>query len=179
AAGGGRKLIKGLGVAALAYGAVLLIGAASGGSDPLAPLARLGGSTAAVHEGLNFRRIKTVADLETELAAAGATGESVMLDFYADWCVSCKEMEKYTFTDERVRRALEGTRLLQADVTANDEADRALLGHFGIYGPPTMAFFGRDGRERLNYRLIGFMPAGEFHEHAQQALAAPLASASP
>ncbi|MGH8494948.1 MAG: protein-disulfide reductase DsbD [Gammaproteobacteria bacterium] len=177
-AGGGRKLIKGLGLAALVYGAVLLVGAASGGADPLRPLASLG-TTQAAKEGLEFKRVKTVADFERELAAAGAAGETVMLDFYADWCVSCKEMEKYTFTDDRVQRALAGTRLLQADVTANDEADQALLHRFGIYGPPTIAFFGRDGRERVNYRLIGFMDADDFHEHVQGAVASPLVSAAP
>ncbi|CAN5272850.1 hypothetical protein BH24PSE2_BH24PSE2_05550 [soil metagenome] len=176
-AGGGRKLVKGIGLAALAYGAVLLIGAASGGNDPLAPLARLGQSPEVAEDAPVFRRIKTVADLEAELAAARAAGETTMLDFYADWCVSCKEMENHTFTDERVRRTLEGMRLLQADVTANDAADRALLRHFGIYGPPTIAFFGRDGRERVNYRLVGFVPADEFQRHARRALEAPLASA--
>jgi len=94
-----------------------------------------------------------------------------MLDFYADWCVSCKEMERYTFTDARVQAALAGSLLLQADVTPNDEADQALLRHFGIFGPPTIAFFGSDGLERQNYRVVGFMPAEQFAAHVQAALA--------
>jgi thiol:disulfide interchange protein DsbD len=96
-----------------------------------------------------------------------------MLDFYADWCVECRQMEKYTFSDPQVRIALGGMRLLQADVTANDEADRALLRHFGIYGPPTIAFFDSRGRERANLRLVGYQPADEFRRHLQRALAPP------
>ena len=94
-----------------------------------------------------------------------------MLDFYADWCVSCKEMEKYTFTAEAVRAALDNAVLLQADVTANDDADQALLKHFGIFGPPTIAFYGADGIERKNFRVVGFMKAPEFAALARQAVA--------
>ena len=85
-----------------------------------------------------------------------------MLDFYADWCASCKEMEKYTFSVSDVRSALDGFVLLRADVTANDSADQALLSHFGIVGPPTIAFYGPDGIERRNYRVVGYMKAAEF-----------------
>jgi len=91
----------------------------------------------------------------------------VMLDFYADWCVSCKEMEKYTFTDAGVQRALRDAILLRADVTANDATDQALLARFGIYGPPTIAFFGRDGKEEKSYRVVGFVPAGKFQSHLE------------
>jgi len=178
-AGGGRRLVKGIGLAALAYGVVLLLGAATGGTDPLRPLARAGALSATDAGSLPFTRIKTIADLEGELAGAITAGQTTMLDFYADWCVDCRQMEKYTFSDPRVQSALAGTRLLQADVTANDEADRALLRHFGIYGPPTIAFFGSDGRERANYRLIGYQSADEFLEHLQWALAAPVAGAAP
>ncbi len=97
------------------------------------------------------------ADLDRELAAAQAAGKPVMLDFYADWCVSCKEMEKYTFTDAQVQQALAGFVLLKADVTANGPADQALLQRFGIFGPPTTAFFGGHGRECRNFRLVGFV----------------------
>jgi thiol:disulfide interchange protein DsbD len=103
-----------------------------------------------------------VADLDSEIAAAAAAGRPAMLDFYADWCVSCKEMERYTFTDPNVQRALANAVLLQADVTANDEADQALLRRFEIFGPPTIAFWGTDGVERANYRVVGFMKADEF-----------------
>jgi thiol:disulfide interchange protein DsbD len=171
--GAGRRLIKGIGLAALAYGAVLLLGAATGGTDPLRPLARAGGSPPSDAGTLAFTRIKTIADLDRELAAAAAAGQPAMLDFYADWCVECRQMEKYTFSDPQVRTALGGMRLLQADVTANDEADRALLRHFGIYGPPTIAFFDTRGRERANLRLVGYQPADEFRLHLQRALAPP------
>ena len=94
-----------------------------------------------------------------------------MLDFYADWCVSCKEMEKYTFTDPGVQAALANAVLLQADVTANDADDQTLLKRFQIFGPPTIAFFGADGVERKDFRLVGFAPAERFRDHVQAAFA--------
>jgi thiol:disulfide interchange protein DsbD len=94
-----------------------------------------------------------------------------LLDFYADWCVSCKEMEHNTFTEREVQTALSNTTLLQADVTANDDADRELLKHFGIFGPPTIAFYGTDGQERRNFRVVGFMKATEFAAVVRQAVA--------
>lgn len=154
------------------YGVLLLIGAASGSRDPLQPLDNLragAGGGATKEAGLSFQRIKTIADLDRALASASAAGKPVMLDFYADWCVSCKEMEKYTFTDGSVQSALANTLLLQADVTANDADDQALLQRFGIFGPPTIAFFGADGIERKNFRLVGFVPAERFREHVQSA----------
>jgi thioredoxin:protein disulfide reductase len=93
----------------------------------------------------------------------------VMLDFYADWCVSCKEMEKETFTDAAVQRSLARAVLLQADVTANDARDQELLQHFGILGPPTIVFYAPRGAERSQYRVVGFKPAGEFARHVAQA----------
>jgi len=95
----------------------------------------------------------------------------VMLDFYADWCVSCKEMEHNTFTEKEVQDVLANTVLLQADVTANDDADKALLQHFGIFGPPTIAFYGADGTEKRNFRVVGFMKAAEFAAVVRQAVA--------
>ncbi len=94
-----------------------------------------------------------------------------MLDFYADWCVSCKEMEHNTFTMADVQTALADSVLLQADVTANDDDDKALLKHFGIFGPPTIAFYGTDGTERRNFRVVGFMEAAEFAAVVRQAVA--------
>ena len=94
-----------------------------------------------------------------------------MLDFYADWCVSCKEMEKYTFTDPLVHDALATTVLLQADVTANDEIDQELLARFGVFGPPTIIFFGDDGVPREGYEVVGFMKAEAFAAHVTTALA--------
>jgi len=161
----------------MVYGVIMLVGAAAGGSDPLQPLggtrllagAQPGSGPEATAAAQGFKRIKTTADLDRELAAARASGRPVMLDFYADWCVSCKEMEKYTFTDAGVREILGRAVLLQADVTANDAEDRALLDRFGIFGPPTIAFFGTDGEERRNYRLVGFVPAERFREHVSAA----------
>jgi thiol:disulfide interchange protein DsbD len=169
--------IRAVGLFALVYGILLLIGAASGSKDPLQPLnnlrAGLGGSASATAEhGLVFQRVKSIADLDRELAAATNAGRPVMLDFYADWCVSCKEMEKYTFTDAKVQSALAGALLLQADVTANDAEDQALLQRFGIFGPPTIAFFGNDGVERKNFRSVGFTPADEFSKLVTAAFSA-------
>jgi len=173
-ASGWRRLWKALGVVLLIAGAAELIGAAAGSNDLLQPLRGLGagsatGSADAAAAELPFKRIKTSADVDRELAAAKAAGKPVMLDFYADWCVSCKEMEKFTFNDAAVQAALAGAVLLQADVTANDAADKALLARFEIFGPPTIAFFGRDGIERKNFRLVGFAPAPRFAEHVKSA----------
>jgi thiol:disulfide interchange protein DsbD len=119
---------------------------------------------------LPFQRIKSLDDLTAAVAAANGQGKTVMLDFYADWCVSCKEMEHRTFPRPDVRAALANTVWLQADVTANDATDQALLKHFGIFGPPTIAFYGVDGSERANYRVVGFMKGEEFAPLAQRAL---------
>ncbi|MEM9057746.1 MAG: thioredoxin family protein, partial [Pseudomonadota bacterium] len=174
-AGNGAKFGKAAGLGLSLWSAVLIVGAASGASDPLQPLAGLGsggGGSGAAEAHVEFRRVKTVADLDRELSAAAAAGRPAMLDFYADWCVSCKEMEKYTFNNDTVRPVLDNAVLLQADVTANDQDDQALLQAFGIFGPPTIAFYGPDGVEREAYRLVGFVPAGEFRTHALAAFAA-------
>ena len=169
-----HKLGKGIGFLAIIYGLLLLLGALTGGSNPMKPLAtvNLGGGVAVVEDNhLQFQRIKTVADLDQQLEAAAAAGKTAMLDFYADWCVSCIEMEEYTFTDPGVQAALAGTVALQADVTANDDQDQALLQRFGVFGPPTIIFFGANGQQREGYEVVGFMPAEEFVEHLQLALA--------
>ncbi len=92
-----------------------------------------------------------------------------MLDFYADWCVSCIEMEKLTFPDTAVKAALADTVLLQADVTANDDEDQALLQRFGVFGPPTIIFFGKDGLQRSGYEVVGYMKAKDFAAHVHLA----------
>jgi len=166
-----RRLGKAAGLLAALYGAALFIGALSGAENPLQPLEWRGAGKQ--HSGIEFTRIKTVGDLERAVAEAGSSGRFVMLDFYADWCVSCKEMESYTFTDDRVITALDGVVLLQADVTANDDADRALLQHFGIFGPPTIVFFDNRGRELEGFRVVGFMSAADFTEHVRRAFGAP------
>jgi thiol:disulfide interchange protein DsbD len=166
-----RKLAKGAGVLAAVYGAALLLGALNGADNPLQPLRFMKGSNAVV--GIEFKRIKTVTDLDLELSEAVSQGRPVMLDFYADWCVSCKEMEHYTFTDESVAAGLADVLLIQADVTANDDEDKALLQRFGIFGPPTIVFFDTNGQEKRNFRIVGFMPPKEFSAHVGQALSSP------
>jgi thioredoxin:protein disulfide reductase len=171
-------VVRGFGLMILVYGIALLLGALSGRTDPLQPLAGLaanaGTSASASKESahaLPFTRIKSVADLDAAIASANASGKTVFLDFYADWCVSCKEMEKYTFTDPRVQSALANSVLLQADVTANDDADQTLLKRFGIFGPPSIMFFGTDGKEHKDFRVVGYMKADKFHEHVKAAFA--------
>jgi thiol:disulfide interchange protein DsbD len=151
------------------YGALMLIGFTLGGDDPLEPIplsaGGFAGRTAPEAEGPPFIEVETVAQLETLLGQARAAGQPVMMDFTADWCVSCKEMEEYTFPDAAVVAALEPFLLLRADVTANNADDQALLSWFGSYGPPTMAFFDRAGRAADPYRLYGYVKAEEFSTH--------------
>jgi len=168
---GWPRLWKGLGLVLFTYGALMLIGAAAGGKDTLQPLRGLVLAGPERELGrLRFIPVKTEQDLQREVASAAALGQPSMLDYYADWCVSCKELEKYTFSDPQVVAALAGVRLLQADVTGNDEHDQALLRRFGLIGPPAVLFFGADGEERAAFRMVGFLDAGDFREHARAAL---------
>ena len=170
-----RRFAKGIGVLACLYGALLLIGATLGGDDPLRPIpqgAVRGGSAsgllaAQAEDELEFRPIETVAALDAALAEARVANQPVMLDFTAEWCVSCKEMEEYTFPDPGVIGALEPFMLLRADVTDNNDDDQALLQRFHSFGPPTIAFFDRSGFERTNFKLVGFVPAEKFREHVR------------
>jgi thiol:disulfide interchange protein DsbD len=162
----GTWVVRFAGAAVGLYGITLLTASVLGGTDPLSPFA----SRAAHQQELPFRTIKSVADLQREITQAKAEGRTVLVDFSAKWCVSCKEMEKYTFTDTAVKTALDRTVLLRADVTENDADDQALLKHMGIIGPPTIAFYGLNGEERANYRVVGFMKADEFASHAREAL---------
>ncbi len=160
-ASGWRKLWKTLGVLLLIAGAAELIGAAAGSDDLLQPLrgvaAGTGAATASATKAaaLPFSKVKSVADVERELATAKTEGKPAMLDFYADWCVSCKEMEKFTFSRPAVQQALAGFVLLQADVTANDDVDQALMQRYGIVAPPDTLFFGADGSEKHALQLTG------------------------
>ncbi|MCK9621670.1 MAG: protein-disulfide reductase DsbD [Methylobacter sp.] len=160
---GWRKLWKGLGLMMLSYGLLLLIGFSLGNSNPLKPLQGLGLSTAqAAEPGINFERINSLAALEARINQAAANHQPVMLDFYADWCISCKEMETYTFADPRVKQALKGYVLLQADVTKNSDDDKALLEKFSLIGPPAILFFGLDRQEKTANRVIGYQDVETF-----------------
>ncbi len=167
---GWRKLWKGVGLTLLIYGSLLLIGAASGAKDPLQPLQGIAFASSGVEQQsneLSFTKVHSLQALQQQLAEAKRNNQPVMLDFYADWCVSCKEMERYTFSDSEVQQALSGFRLLKADVTANNEDDKALLKHFGLIGPPSIIFYDRGGNELRNLRLVGFLEATSFKNHAQ------------
>ncbi|HLW75101.1 MAG TPA: protein-disulfide reductase DsbD, partial [Gammaproteobacteria bacterium] len=182
---GWRSLWKGLGIIALLYGLILLVGAALGGDDPFRPLTALAsdvqGRTSVAGgmepgatkrtSALPFKRIKTLADLDREIAAAG--GKPVMLDFAADWCVACKELEHDTYSDPQVQAALKDVVLLQADVTAYDDDDKAIFQRYGIYGPPTVLFFGPDGKELSADRVTGYEDSDKFLQSVQTALGTP------
>jgi thiol:disulfide interchange protein DsbD len=166
---GWHKLWKGVGVIALLAGASILIGAAAGSRDPLQPLSVLRGGVAAAEAKPVFEPVRSVAELEARLRAAT---RPVMLDFYADWCVSCKEMERFTFADPQVTARLAGFTLLKADVTANDAEHQALLKRFGLFGPPGILFFGPGGREIDSARTVGFVPAEAFAASLDRVIAA-------
>ncbi len=167
---GWKKLWKGLGLFLLICGSLLLIGAASGAKNPLQPLQGISlaaSGSSSQSDKLSFKIVKTEKDLQRELTFAKQNNQPVMLDFYADWCVSCKEMERYTFSDPQVKAALSGFHLLKADVTANDADDKALLKRFELIGPPSIIFYDRNGQEQRNLRLVGFMEATSFRQHAE------------
>ena len=157
-------LWRGLGFAMLVYGTVLLIGAAAGGNDVLRPLTHLSVGNH-VKEKLPFRPVKGTEELQVALAEATSAGKPVLLDFYADWCVTCKEMERDTFADPGVKNALRAFVLLKADVTNNDTLDKALLKEFSIFGPPAILFFAADGGEKHPLRVVGFMGPDDFVKH--------------
>ena len=163
------RLSKGVAVILLLLGMALLIGALSGAksmTQPLDGLFNKSASNAASNHALVFERVKSVAELEARLA--NSQGRPVMLDFYADWCVACKELEQFTFSDKKVQQLLKDTVLLQADVTANSDADRALLKRFGLYGPPGIAFFNGRGQEMPSLKTVGFQNAERFSRTLQQ-----------
>jgi len=172
---GWRRLNKGFGVILAIYGVMLLIGAATGGDDMFRPLRSLnvgggpqgGQAVAASH--MEFRKVRGVDGLQQALERAGKAGRPVMLDFYADWCVECKRMERYTFADPKVIAALAGVELLQADVTDNDDLDQGLLKRFSLLGPPALLFFDRDGKELRGWRFVGYKDASAFIKHVNGA----------
>ncbi len=156
--GGWARFWKGIGITLLLAGAAMLLGLMGGSRDPLQPLAFLRTAGNAVSPAPTFEKVKTVAELDARIA--GAT-KPVMLDFYADWCVSCKEMEKFTFADPQVAAKMKEFTLLKADVTANNDDDKALLKRFGLFGPPGIIFF-KDGKENTDLRVVGYQPASQF-----------------
>ena len=166
---GFQRFAKGIGMVALIVGVAYLVGAFSGSRDILQPLSGL--RVSAVEGGpaeTPFQRVNSPSELDARIGAAA--GRTVMLDFYADWCVSCKEMERFTFGDERVKAKLRDMVLLQADVTANTAEHAALLKRFRLFGPPGIIFFDREGREIRALRVIGFQPAERFAAVLDQAL---------
>ena len=157
---GWSRLWKALGIVALVAGVAFIVGAFTGGRDVLRPLAGLSTKQSLTSTNpLQWTRVSSLDELETRLKAPG---RPVMLDFYADWCVSCKEMESFTFSEPKVRAQLDQMLLLQVDVTANNEADKALLKRFSLFGPPGIIFFDAQGREIKGLRVIGYQNAERF-----------------
>jgi thiol:disulfide interchange protein DsbD len=158
-----KKLGKALGILSLLLGVAYLIGALSGARDVLRPLSTLQTGTGAVvaaAEPSRFERVKGLTALEARVAQA--QGKVVILDFYADWCISCKEMERFTFSDPAIQARMNKAVLLQADVTANDADDKALLQRFQLFGPPAILFFDKQGHEQADLRVIGYQDAARF-----------------
>jgi thiol:disulfide interchange protein DsbD len=158
---------------------LLLVGAASGGHSVLQPLAHLKASPGDSNRtgkaifgdaSLKFDRIASVQALESALTQAQAKGESVMLDFYADWCVACKEFESFTFSNAKVQERLKPVRLLQADVTANNGEDKALMKRFGLFGPPGIVFFDGAKAAQITHKVIGYQNASDFMASLDKAL---------
>ncbi len=151
-----------IGLISTLYGVALILGLLAGKPSLITPLAGLGGGASTQLHEIEFERIKTEADLEQVLQEATANQQYVLFDYYADWCVSCKEMEAFTFTDPAVQDRLKPVRLIQADVTKNDKDDQALLKRFGLFGPPAILFFKPGGTELADARVVGYMKAEKF-----------------
>jgi thiol:disulfide interchange protein DsbD len=171
---GWKRLWKSFGVVLLVLGILEIIGAAAGGDYWLRPLDgfEAGSAGAPASEHVSFRQIKSSLDLEQALAQASTGGSGAMLDFYADWCVECKRMERNTFPDPGVQALLSQLQPLQADVTPFDEVDQELMESLGIIGPPAILFFDRSGAEMKPFRLVGYFDPEEFSSHLQRVLAA-------
>jgi thiol:disulfide interchange protein DsbD len=173
---GWRRLWKGLGVVLLVLGTLELVGSVTGAEDPLNPLEEVtqarvaGGGEGAAEEGLDFQRVASLEEMRAAIDQASADGRPVMLDFYADWCVECVRYERTTFESAPVRQILakHDVRLLQVDVTEQNQADKALQRHFGIIGPPAIMFFGPDGAEIQRARVAGYLNAERFTGHVRE-----------
>lgn len=175
ATSGWQKLWKSLGLLGFIWGVFLLIAVASGGKSSLTPLSHwVASSSASASNSVNahdlFQRVNSSAELDTVLAEAKSKQQVVMLDFYADWCVSCKEMEQFTFTDTRVASQMQQMKLVQIDLTDNTAEHQALLKRFGLVGPPAILFFDANGNERRGLRVVGFMKADAFTQQLSKAI---------
>ena len=149
-------------------------GAMTGGDDWLKHLKGVQASMGvSAPERVAFRRVKSLAELETAVAQASQAGQPAMLDFYADWCVECLRMERNTFVAPAVQALFQQLQPLQADVTANDAIDKELLSKYGIIGPPAILFFDRHGKELRNYRLVGYFEPKTFAYHLGKILDTP------
>jgi thioredoxin:protein disulfide reductase len=162
-----QRVSKGLGIVILVYGIVLVVAATHGTGTVLKPF----NTQASAKAGsiLPFKMISNLADLDKELIQAKTEGKTVMLDFYADWCVTCHEMEDYTFSDPVVQKTLQSLTLLKIDVTKNNDDDKAFLKNFELFGPPAILFFNNDSKEIKSHRLVGFVNAEQFVKHVNQA----------
>ncbi|MCK5873172.1 MAG: thioredoxin family protein, partial [Alcanivoracaceae bacterium] len=173
-ASGWDRLWKAFGFIILVYGIILVIGIAKGNKSFFTPLKdntviqQVGRSSPA--QSLVFTPIKGIKGLDLALDSSSAKNKTLMLDFYADWCISCKEMEHKVFTDPRIIKALEGTILVQADVTENDDQDIALMKKFGLFGPPGILFFDPKKQEYRAFRVVGEMSADKFLAHINEFL---------
>jgi len=164
-----QRIFKAIGLIVIGYGFLIWLLVARGGGDMLAPLSgwNMGSSNSSTQvqeTKIVFEKIKTSAELDTVIANAKKNNRIVMFDFYADWCVSCIEMEKFTFSDADVVKTTSGFINIKADVTKNDEFDKELMSRFGIIGPPALLFF-KDGEEIKSKRIVGFKNPQNFIEH--------------
>ncbi|NND57966.1 MAG: protein-disulfide reductase DsbD [Xanthomonadales bacterium] len=173
-ASGWKRLWKSMGIVLLVLGILEIVGAAAGGDYWLRPLASLQSRQAGVVTEAHpaFKKVKSIQDVEQAALTAAAADKVAMLDFYADWCVECKRMERNTFPDSGVQAIFADFSLLQTDVTANDAVDQELMKSFGVIGPPAILFFDLNGDEMPEFRLVGYFEPEEFSVHLQRVLAA-------
>ncbi|MCG6540037.1 protein-disulfide reductase DsbD [Pseudomonas sp. KSR10] len=166
-----QKLAQLLGLALLVYALAAWIGALQGGSDPLRPLPRMpsmaDGSMTRATEG--WHTVSTPAELDAQLAAARVAGQPLMLDWYADWCISCKVIEREVFADPQIAPRLANYRLIRFDITDSNPEQRALLDRYTLFGPPAILFFGRSGQELADIRVVGEIDASQFAERLNRA----------